>query len=63
MLDTDASAAVGRLERSVDATLRVIAAACTERQAAPVSAARRRLAEAYGATRLRKRLERERRGA
>ena len=41
-----------RLERSVAAALRVIAAAHDERQAPPVSAARRRLSEVYGANRL-----------
>ena len=43
--------------------LRVIAAAHVERQAPPVSAARRRLSEVYGATRLARRLEQERRTA
>ncbi|WP_336490722.1 hypothetical protein [Methylobacterium nigriterrae] len=47
----------GRLARSVAATLRAIAAACAEREAPPVHAARRRLAEAHGAARLRKRLD------
>lgn len=47
-----------RLERSVAHTLRVIAAACAEREAAPVKAARQHLAEIYGATRLSRRLER-----
>ncbi|GJD44988.1 hypothetical protein AFCDBAGC_2857 [Methylobacterium cerastii] len=47
-----------RLERSVAATLRVIAAAHAERTAPPIHAARRRLGEVYGATRLARRLER-----
>ncbi|TXN02318.1 hypothetical protein FV242_15145 [Methylobacterium sp. WL64] len=66
MLNTDpgmAGSAERRLERSVDAALRVIAAAHVERQAPPISAARRRLSEVYGATRLAKRLEREQRSA
>ncbi|MCJ2010882.1 hypothetical protein MKK70_06000 [Methylobacterium sp. E-041] len=50
-----------RLERSVAATLRVIAAAHAEREAPPVHAARRRLGEVYGATRLARRLERAQR--
>lgn len=64
--DTHAEAAVlaeRRMERSVAAALRVIAAAHVERQAPPVSAARRRLSEVYGATRLVRRLEQERRTA
>ena len=52
-----------RLERSVAATLRVIAAAQAEREAPPVHAARRHLGEIYGATRLARRMERERRSA
>jgi hypothetical protein len=66
MLDTNRDAAEldeRRLERSVDAALRVIAAARSERQAPPVFAARRRLSEVYGATRLARRLEQERRSA
>ncbi len=51
-------AATFRLERSVAQTLSVIAAACAEREDAPVKAARRHLAEIYGATRLSRRLER-----
>ncbi len=51
-----------RLERSVAATLRVIAAAHAEREAPPVHAARRRLGEVYGATRLARRIERARHG-
>lgn len=47
-----------RLERSVADALRIIAAACAERNAAPVKAARRQLAEVYGATRLSRRRER-----
>ena len=58
-----AAQAERRLERSVAAALRVIAAAHVERQAPPVSAARRRLSEVYGATRLARRLEQERRTA
>ncbi len=58
MLDTDA--AQGRMERSVSAALRIIAAAHVERQAPPVHAARRRLGEVYGATRLARRLEQDR---
>ena len=50
-----------RLERSVAATLRVIAAVHAERAAPPVHAARRRLGEVYGATRLARRLERAQR--
>ena len=45
-----------RLQRSVAATLRLIAAARTEREAPPVHAARQRLAAVYGETRLRRRL-------
>jgi hypothetical protein len=66
MLDIHRDGAVTaerRLERSVAAALRVIAAAHVERQAPPVSAARRRLSEVYGATRLARRLEQERRSA
>ena len=66
MLDTQwdtAASAERRLERSVAAALRVIAAAHVERQAPPVSATRRRLSEVYGATRLARRLEQERRTA
>ncbi|MBP1181896.1 hypothetical protein [Methylobacterium sp. PvR107] len=65
MLDIhqDAARVERRLERSVAAALRVIAAAHVERQAPPVSAARRRLSEVYGATRLARRLEQERRTA
>ncbi len=51
--------AQGRLELSIANALLVIAAARAERQAPPVHAARQRLAEIYGATRLRRRLERE----
>lgn len=58
MPDID-TAAERRLERSVSATLRIIDAAHVERQAPPVHAARRRLGEVYGATRLARRLERE----
>ena len=65
MLDIhqDATLVERRLERSVAAALRVIAAAHVERQAPPVTAARRRLSEVYGATRLARRLEQERRTA
>ena len=66
MLDTHrdgAALAERRMERSVAAALRVIAAAHDERQAPPVSAARRRLSEVYGATRLARRLEQDRRTA
>ena len=58
-----AAQAERRLERSVAAALRVIAAAHVERQAPPISAARHRLSEVYGATRLARRLEQERRSA
>jgi len=58
-----AAQAERRLERSVAAALRVIAAAHVERQAPPISAARQRLSEVYGATRLARRLEQERRTA
>lgn len=60
MLDID-RAAECRLERSVSAALRIIVAAHVERQAPPVHAARRRLGEVYGATRLVRRLEKEKR--
>lgn len=56
----DRARAQGRLNHSVATTLLVIAAARIEREAPPVHAARRRLAQIYGATRLRRRLERER---
>jgi hypothetical protein len=52
-----------RLERSVADALRIIAAACAERNAPPVKAARRRLAEIYGATRLNRQRERLRASA
>lgn len=55
----DRAHAQGRLEHSIATTLLVIAAARVEREAAPVHAARQRLAEVYSATRLRRRLERE----
>jgi hypothetical protein len=58
MPDTDALAE-RRLERSVAATLRIIAAVHVERQAPPIRAARQRLGAVYGATRLAKTLERE----
>jgi hypothetical protein len=58
--DTLAQAtAQGRLQQSIATTLLVIAAARAERDAPPVHAARQRLAEVYGATRLRRRLERD----
>jgi hypothetical protein len=43
--------------------LRIIAAACDERNAPPVKAARRQLAEVYGATRLSRHRERQRASA
>ncbi len=49
-----------RLQRSVADTLRVIAAACAEREAPPVKAARQELAAIYGATRLSRRRDRPR---
>ncbi len=52
-----------RLERSVAAALKAIAAACAEREAPPVKAARRHLAEIYGATRLSRHRERARASA
>jgi hypothetical protein len=52
-----------RLERSVADTLRVIAAACAEREAPPIHAARQHLREIYGAARLRKQREQVRRSA
>ncbi|MEE7456725.1 hypothetical protein MPAR168_01050 [Methylorubrum populi] len=55
----DRAHAQGRLHHSIATTLLVIAAARVEREAPPVHAARRRLAQVYGATRLRRRLERE----
>lgn len=48
-----------RLQHSVAQTLCVIAAARAERQLPPIHAARQRLAAIYGATRLRRRLERD----
>ena len=55
----DRARAQGRLQHSIATTLLVIAAARAEREAPPVHAARQRLAAVYGATRLRRRLERE----
>ena len=55
--------AEARLERSVADALRIIAAACDERNAPPVKAARRQLAEVYGATRLSRHRERQRASA
>lgn len=49
----------GRLQRSIATTLCVIAAARAEREAPPIHAARQQLAAVYGATRLRRRLERD----
>lgn len=46
------------LEHSVAAALQAIAAACAEREAPPIKAARRHLAEVYGATRLSRHRER-----
>lgn len=51
--------AQGRLQHSIATTLLVLAAARAEREAAPVHAARQQLASVYGATRLRRRLERD----
>lgn len=51
--------AQSRLQHSIATTLCVIAAARAERELPPVQAARQRLAAIYGATRLRRRLERE----
>ncbi|NEU10609.1 hypothetical protein G3T14_00510 [Methylobacterium sp. BTF04] len=51
------------LERSVADTLRVIAAACAERNAPPIKAARQHMAEIYGATRLSRQRERRRASA
>ena len=55
--------AEARLERSVADALRTIAAACAERNEPPVKAARRHLAEIYGATRLSRHRERRRASA
>ncbi|CAO4177132.1 hypothetical protein [Methylorubrum populi] len=55
----ESARAQGRLHHSIATTLLVIAAARAERAAPPVHAARQRLAQVYGATRLRKRLERD----
>lgn len=55
----DRARAQGQLHHSIATTLLVIAAARAEREAPPVHAARQRLAEVYGATRLRRRLERD----
>ena len=51
--------ATGRLQHSIATTLCVIAAVRAEREAPPIHAARQTLAQVYGATRLRRRLERE----
>ncbi|WP_373322347.1 hypothetical protein [Methylobacterium thuringiense] len=53
------ASAQGRLQHSIATTLLVIAAARAEREAPPIHAARQHLAAVYGATRLRRRLERE----
>ncbi|MCJ2034152.1 hypothetical protein [Methylobacterium sp. J-068] len=58
-----ASVAEARLARSVADALRIITAACEERNAPPVKAARRHLAEIYGATRLNRQRERRRASA
>ena len=55
----ESARAQGRLHHSIATTLLVIAAARAERAAPPVHAARQCLAQVYGATRLRKRLERD----
>ena len=49
----------GRMQHSIAKALLTIAAARAERDAPPVHAARQHLAAVYGATRLRRRLERE----
>lgn len=51
--------AQGRLQASIASTLSVIAAVRAERQMPPIHEARQNLARIYGATRLRRRLERE----
>lgn len=51
--------AQARLEQSIAATLGLIAAARAEREAPKVHAARQHLVAVYGATRLRRRLERD----
>jgi len=51
--------AQGRLQHSIATTLLVLAAARAEREAPPVHAARQRLTSVYGATRLRRRMERD----
>ena len=58
-LNLDLVLAQGQLRHSIATTLCVIAAARAEREAAPVHAARQHLAEIYGQTRLRRRLERD----
>lgn len=50
-----------RLQLSIAAALQAIASVRAERETPATHAARRRLGEIHGATRLRKRLERERR--
>lgn len=57
-VNDDATAVERRLERSVEAVLRIIAAAQAERQAAPVRNARLRLRRIYGETRLARAKER-----
>lgn len=67
MLGTDVTAArsaeliraQGRLQDSIASTLSAIAAVRAERQMPPIHEARQNLARVYGATRLRRRLERE----
>ncbi|AMB43574.1 hypothetical protein [Methylobacterium sp. AMS5] len=55
----DRARAQGQMHHSIATTLLVIAAARAERAAPPVHAARQRLAKIYGASRLRKRMERD----
>lgn len=54
----DAHRVETHLEQSVAAALRTIAAARIEREAPPIKAARRHLAQIYGATRLSRQRER-----
>ena len=63
MLKTDPRAAESRLERSVASALWAISAACAEREAPSVHAARKHLGAVYGETRLRRRQENEARTA
>ncbi|MCJ2011968.1 hypothetical protein [Methylobacterium sp. J-076] len=55
---TETLAAERRLERSVDAVLRIIDAAQAERQTAPIRDARDRLGQVYRMTRLARAKER-----